>query len=75
MNDIETISAAEAAKALHLTHACLKAAIRNGDLPVGFVFTPDGSTQDRVIVVKSRWDAYFGADDIKNAKVKRAFAR
>ena len=62
MFEVELMKADEVAKLFHTTAPKIKAAILNHTLPIGFV--ADG-TQDRIIIIKQRLEAYIRADDLK----------
>ncbi len=53
--EVETITLQEAAKVLKTSPMIIKAAIKNGTMPVGAVAKNDHSTQDRTIIIKTRF--------------------
>ena len=53
-----TLKAREVAADMHTTFEIVKAAIIDGSLPIGFVTRRKGSTQDRIIIVKERYEAW-----------------
>lgn len=55
---IETLSPLEVAKALGTSPMKVKAAIQNGTMPIGMVARDEHSTQDRIIIVKERWEKW-----------------
>jgi len=64
----ETVTPLAVAKALGTTPMMVKAAIKNGSLPIGFVARKEGSTQDRIIIVKARWERWRRGEDMVNVR-------
>ncbi len=58
------MTAQEVAKRLGTSPMKLKSGILNGTLPVGAVLRDPGSTQDRIIIVKRRFEAWMNACDL-----------
>lgn len=63
MSDI-TISAQEVARELGTSPQKIKAGILNGTLPIGTVLRDAHSTQDRIIIIKKRWEKYKEGEDL-----------
>ena len=61
---IERISCEEVAKQLGTSHPAVKAGIKNGTLPIGFVAQGRGK-QEHVVIPKARFDAWVTAQDMK----------
>ena len=60
-----TVSAKEVADELGTTPMRIKAAIQTGALPIGIVIRNEGSTQDRVIIPRTRYEAWRDGADLK----------
>lgn len=60
--NIETMKIREAASLLGTTEPVLKSAILNGTCPIGAVGS--GRSNDRIIIVKKRFEAWINADDL-----------
>ena len=58
MERIETVSPLDVAKALGTTPGKVKSAIKNGTMPIGMVAKEDGSTHERTIIIRVRWDKW-----------------
>ncbi len=61
---IERISCEEVARQLGTSHPAVKAGIKNGTLPIGFVAQGRGS-KEHVVILKARFDAWISAQDFK----------
>jgi hypothetical protein len=55
---VETLPVAPVAKALGISPMKVKYAILNHTLPIGAVCREPGSTKDRIVIVKERWDKW-----------------
>jgi hypothetical protein len=58
MDKIETLLIADVARALGTSPAKVKAAIKNGTMPIGMVGQEPGSTQERTVIVRTRWEKW-----------------
>ena len=61
-----TIRCKDVAEELNSTHATIKTAIKNGSLPIGFVVTRKGSSIERVVICKERYEAWKNGRDLTN---------
>ena len=52
---VETMTCLEVATMLGTTHTKVKAAIKNGTMPIGMVAKDEHSTQERTIIIKTRF--------------------
>ena len=60
---IERISCEEVARQLGTSHPAVKAGIKNGTLPIGFVAQGRGN-KEHVVIPKARFDAWVNAKDM-----------
>ncbi len=61
---IETLSIREVGSMLKIAPMKVKAGILNGTMPIGTVVNEAGSTKDRVIIIKKRFEAWVNAYDL-----------
>lgn len=61
----DTITLTEVAAELGMNTMFVKEMIKTGQLPIGIVFRPEKSTQDRIIIPRKRWEAWKNGNDIK----------
>lgn len=59
---VETMTCQEVAKILHTTPMKVKAAIKNGTMPIGMVARDEHSTQDRTIIIKKRFEKWVSGE-------------
>ena len=62
---VDRIPSAEAAAILGTSFEVMKSAMLNGTLPIGFVGRKEGSSRDSVHVIRSRFEAWIAARDLK----------
>lgn len=64
--NIEIMKPEEVAKILHTSPPRIKAAIKNGTLPIGAVFERSCPGEvDRVTIIRKRFEAWVNAEDLK----------
>ena len=61
---IERISCEEVARQLGTSHPAVKAGIKNGTLPIGFVAQGRGN-KEHVVIPKARFEAWINAHDMR----------
>lgn len=66
-NKIETISCLEVAHMLGTHPTVVKAGIKNGTLPIGFVGQGRGE-KERIIIPRARWEAWVNAKDLTKSE-------
>ena len=59
------VSAREVAAFLHTDVKKVKSGIKNGTMPIGTVLQQDGSTRERIVILRDRWEAWKDAQDLK----------
>lgn len=55
---VDTMSLLEVAHALGTSPMKVKAAIKNGTMPIGMVAKEPGSSQERTVIVRTRWEKW-----------------
>ena len=55
---VETLTTQDVAKMLRTSPMKIKAAIKNGTMPIGMVAKENGSTQERTIIIRERWQKW-----------------
>ena len=60
----DTVTMTEVANQLGTNPMMVKEMIKTGQLPIGIVFRPEGSKQDRIIIPRKRWEAWRDGRDI-----------
>ncbi len=63
-----TIKPEVVAKILGTSQPIIKAAIKNGTLPIGFVARPEGSSHDRIVIIKKRFEIWLDGGDLEFQK-------
>lgn len=58
MQKVKTMSTLEVAKLLGTSHMKVKAAIKNGTMPIGMVGQEPGSSHERTIIICERWEKW-----------------
>lgn len=58
IQNIETMSTQDVAKILRTSPMKVKAAIKNGTMPIGMVARQDGSSHERTIIIRERWEKW-----------------
>ena len=58
MEYVETIPVAQVANEMRTNAMKIKSAILNHTMPIGAVMREEGSTHDRIIIFKTRWEKY-----------------
>lgn len=48
----------DVARFLHTDPAKVKSGIKNGTMPIGTVLQSDGSTKERIIILRERWELW-----------------
>jgi hypothetical protein len=61
-HEVETIPAEEVAAALGTSFEVLKAMILNHTIPIGGVGHKEGSSRDRVIIVRKLWEKWLAGE-------------
>ena len=61
-HEVTTLSAANVARLLGTTPAKVKAAIKNGTMPIGMVAKEEGSTKERTIIITKRWEKWINGE-------------
>lgn len=59
-----TVTLTQVAAELGMNTMFVKEMIRTGQLPIGVVFKPQGSNQERTIIPRKRWEAWRDGHDI-----------
>jgi hypothetical protein len=55
---LETVPVIEVAKALGVDAMKVKSAIKNGTMPIGCVCKEEGSSKERTVILRTRWDKW-----------------
>lgn len=65
--DVEIITAAEAARILKLTPLKVSKAVHDGVLPIGFVIEADPETNERnrTVIIKKRLERWLNGEDLR----------
>jgi hypothetical protein len=60
----DTVSLTEVAATLGVNKQYVKEMIRAQQLPIGIVFRAPGSSQDRIVIPRKRWEAWRNGQDL-----------
>jgi len=55
---VEIVPVTEVARSLGIAPMKVKAAIKNGTMPIGAVCTEDRSTKERTVILRTRWEKW-----------------